>query len=110
MDAATLGLILIIVVALGFDYTNGFHDSANAIATTISTKALTPRAALTLAALMNIVGALVSTKVAATVGPASSPPRPAPAAWSWSSPRSSTRSCGTCSPGISGCPRPRRTR
>ena len=68
MDAATLGLILIIVVALGFDYTNGFHDSANAIATTISTKALTPRAALTLAALMNIVGALVSTKVASTVG------------------------------------------
>ena len=68
MDAATLGLVLIIVVALGFDYTNGFHDSANAIATTISTKALTPRAALTLAAVMNIVGALVSTKVASTVG------------------------------------------
>jgi phosphate/sulfate permease len=55
-------------VALGFDYTNGFHDSANAIATTVSTKALTPRAALTLAAIMNVVGALVSTKVASTVG------------------------------------------
>ncbi|HEY6747285.1 MAG TPA: inorganic phosphate transporter [Mycobacteriales bacterium] len=68
MDAATLGLILIIVVALGFDYTNGFHDSANAIATTISTKAMTPRSALALAAIMNVVGALVSTKVAATVG------------------------------------------
>ena len=68
MDAATLGLLVIIVVALGFDYTNGFHDSANAIATSVSTKALTPRAALLLAAVMNVVGALVSTKVAATVG------------------------------------------
>jgi phosphate/sulfate permease len=68
VDAATLGLGLIVVVALAFDYTNGFHDSANAIATTISTKAMTPRAALALAAIMNVVGALVSTKVASTVG------------------------------------------
>jgi phosphate/sulfate permease len=68
VDAATLGLIVIIVVALGFDYTNGFHDSANAIATTISTKAMTAKSALALAAIMNVVGALVSTKVAATVG------------------------------------------
>ena len=68
MSAATLGLIVIIIVALAFDYTNGFHDSANAIATTVSTKALTPRAALALAAVMNVVGAVVSTKVAATVG------------------------------------------
>ena len=68
MDAATLGLVLIVVVALAFDYTNGFHDSANAIATTVSTKALTPRVALLLAAVMNVIGALVSTKVASTVG------------------------------------------
>jgi phosphate/sulfate permease len=68
VSAATLGLIVIIIVALAFDYTNGFHDSANAIATTVSTKALTPRAALALAAVMNVVGAVVSTKVAATVG------------------------------------------
>jgi phosphate/sulfate permease len=68
VDAAALGLILIILVALAFDYTNGFHDSANAIATTVSTRALTPRAALVLAAVMNVIGALVSTKVAATVG------------------------------------------
>jgi phosphate/sulfate permease len=68
VDAATLGLVLIIVVALGFDYTNGFHDAANAIATTVSTRAMTPRAALALAAVMNVLGALVSTKVAATVG------------------------------------------
>jgi phosphate/sulfate permease len=68
VDTATLGLIVIILVALGFDYTNGFHDSANAIATTISTKAMTARSALALAAIMNVVGALVSTKVATTVG------------------------------------------
>ena len=68
MDAATAGLLLIIAVSLAFDYTNGFHDAANAIATSISTNALTPRAALALAAVMNVVGALVSTKVAATVG------------------------------------------
>ena len=68
MDAATAGLVLIIVVALAFDYTNGFHDAANAIATSVSTRALTPRVALLLAAVMNVVGALVSTKVATTVG------------------------------------------
>jgi PiT family inorganic phosphate transporter len=61
-------VVVIVVVALGFDYTNGFHDSANAIATSISTKALTPRVALAMAAVFNVVGALISTKVAATVG------------------------------------------
>src|SRR3978361_2260424 len=68
MDAAFLALIVIVVVALAFDYTNGFHDAANAIAVAVSTKALTPRAALGLAAVRNLVGALISTKVAATVG------------------------------------------
>jgi PiT family inorganic phosphate transporter len=63
----TVLLVVIVAVALGFDYTNGFHDSANAIATSISTRALTPRVALGMAAVMNVVGALVSTKVAATV-------------------------------------------
>jgi PiT family inorganic phosphate transporter len=61
-------VVVIVVVALGFDFTNGFHDSANAIATSISTKALTPRVALAMAAVMNVVGALISTNVAATVG------------------------------------------
>jgi phosphate/sulfate permease len=61
-------LVVIILVALAFDYTNGFHDSANAIATSVSTRALTPRVALTMAAIMNVVGALVSTKIATTVG------------------------------------------
>jgi inorganic phosphate transporter, PiT family len=61
-------LVTIVVVALAFDYTNGFHDAANAIATSVSTRALTPRAALLLAAVMNLVGALVATGVAQTVG------------------------------------------
>src|SRR3954466_5999666 len=68
MDAALLALIVIVIVALAFDYTNGFHDAANAIAIAVSTKALTPRIALGVAAVMNLVGALISTKVAATVG------------------------------------------
>ena len=68
MDASLLALIVIVVVALVFDYTNGFHDAANAIAVAVSTKALTPRTALALAAVMNLVGAVISTKVAATVG------------------------------------------
>ena len=68
MDPAFVALIVIVLVALAFDYTNGFHDAANAIAVAVSTKALTPRVALALAAVMNLVGALISTKVAKTVG------------------------------------------
>ncbi len=56
----TLGiLIAVVLIALAFDYTNGFHDAANAIATSVSTRALTPKVALTLAAVMNFVGALL---------------------------------------------------
>jgi PiT family inorganic phosphate transporter len=61
-------IVMVIVVALGFDYTNGFHDAANAIATTISTRAMTPRAALAMAAVMNLLGAFLGTSVASTVG------------------------------------------
>jgi PiT family inorganic phosphate transporter len=68
MTGLTIGLVVIVVVALAFDYTNGFHDAANAIAVAVSTKALTPRAALALAAVANLAGALISTKVAGTVG------------------------------------------
>ncbi len=68
MDATFVGLLVIVLVALAFDYTNGFHDAANAIAVAVSTKALTPRVALALAAVMNLVGALLSTEVAKTVG------------------------------------------
>ncbi len=60
-------VILVIGVALAFDYTNGFHDAANAIATSVSTRALTPRVALALAAVMNLIGAFLGQKVAKTV-------------------------------------------
>jgi PiT family inorganic phosphate transporter len=61
-------LVLIVVfVALAFEYINGFHDTANSIAMGVSTRALTPRMALTLAATMNLVGALVGTAVAKTI-------------------------------------------
>ncbi|RBY86981.1 inorganic phosphate transporter [Blastococcus sp. TF02A-26] len=68
MDGAFIALIVIVLVALAFDYTNGFHDAANAIAVAVSTKALTPRVALALAAVLNLIGALLSTEVAKTVG------------------------------------------
>jgi phosphate/sulfate permease len=64
----TVLAVIIVVVALGFDYTNGFHDSGNAIATAVSTRALTPRVALVMAAFFNVIGALISTKVAKTIG------------------------------------------
>ncbi|MFF3399168.1 anion permease [Streptomyces sp. NPDC002659] len=63
----TFALIVTIGVALGFTYTNGFHDSANAIATSVSTRALTPRAALVMAAVMNLAGAFLGQGVAKTV-------------------------------------------
>jgi PiT family inorganic phosphate transporter len=63
-----LPVIAIIVIALAFDYTNGFHDAANAIATSVSTRALTPRAALIMAAVANLAGALLGTEIAKTVG------------------------------------------
>jgi inorganic phosphate transporter, PiT family len=59
---------VVILFALGFDYTNGFHDAANAIATSVSTRALTPRLALAVAALGNLGGAFLGGRVAATVG------------------------------------------
>jgi PiT family inorganic phosphate transporter len=65
--ATTVIVVLVVVVAFAFDYTNGFHDAANAIATAISTRALTPRVALTIAAVMNFVGAFLGQKVANTV-------------------------------------------
>ncbi len=65
MDVALV--VLVVALALGFDYTNGFHDAANAIATSVSTRALTPRAALIMAAVMNFAGALLGTEVAETI-------------------------------------------
>lgn len=67
-DATLIMLVLVIIAALAFDYINGFHDTANAIATCVSTRALTIRAAIVMAAVLNFAGAMVSTKVAATIG------------------------------------------
>ena len=61
-------LVVVVVVALGFDFTNGFHDTANAVATSISTRALSPRMAVAVASVANLVGAFVTTAVATTVG------------------------------------------
>lgn len=61
-------LVIIVVVALVFDFTNGAHDCANAIATVVSTKVLTPRAAVIMAASLNLVGAFLGTEVATTLG------------------------------------------
>ena len=63
-----VAIVLIVIVALAFDFTNGFHDAANAIATSISTRALTPRVALAMSAVLNLVGAFIATNVAGTVG------------------------------------------
>jgi PiT family inorganic phosphate transporter len=68
LDASLLLLFLVIAAALIFDFINGFHDTANAIATCISTRALSVRSAILMAAVLNFVGAMISTKVAATIG------------------------------------------
>src|SRR3954451_25304388 len=60
-------LWIVLPTALAFDFTNGFHDTANAVATSISTRALSPRVAVTLAAALNFVGAFLSISVAATI-------------------------------------------
>ena len=68
MSSAHLLVILIVFIALAFDYTNGFHDAANAIATTVATKALSAKQALAMAAIGNLIGAFISEGVAKTVG------------------------------------------
>ncbi|WP_410809731.1 anion permease [Micromonospora sp. 067-2] len=67
MTANTVILVLVIVVALAFDFTNGFHDTANAMATSIATGALRPKVAVLLSGLLNLVGAFLSVEVALTV-------------------------------------------
>jgi PiT family inorganic phosphate transporter len=61
-------LVITIIVALAFDFTNGFHDTANSVATSISTRALSPRLAVLIAAIANLAGAFATTAVAKTVG------------------------------------------
>ncbi|MEE2815170.1 MAG: inorganic phosphate transporter, partial [Actinomycetota bacterium] len=67
METAALIVVLVIALALFFDFTNGFHDTANAMATPIATGALKPKTAVLLAAVLNLVGAFLSTEVAKTV-------------------------------------------
>src|SRR5256886_17034541 len=64
----TLLLVLVVILALAFDFSNGWHDSANAIATVVSTHVLTPGRAVLLAAILNIAGAFMSTAVAKMIG------------------------------------------
>jgi PiT family inorganic phosphate transporter len=66
--SASLLLVLIVVVALSFDFTNGFQDTANAVALTVSTRALPPRVAVLVAAVANLAGAFTTVAVAKTVG------------------------------------------
>jgi PiT family inorganic phosphate transporter len=63
----TFILVLVVITALGFDFTNGFHDTANAMATSIATKALSPRVAVAISGVLNLVGAFLSLAVAATI-------------------------------------------
>ncbi|MCC3323142.1 inorganic phosphate transporter [Gordonia bronchialis] len=67
MSAEMLILVLLVITALGFDFTNGFHDTGNAMATSIATGALKPKVAVGLSAILNLVGAFLSVEVAATI-------------------------------------------
>src|SRR3982750_3873299 len=60
-------LVAVVVIALGFDFTNGFHDTANAIATSVGTRAVTPRVAVLVASVANLAGAFVTTAVAKNI-------------------------------------------
>jgi PiT family inorganic phosphate transporter len=68
MDSGFAILVLVVIVALAFDYVNGFHDTANAIATVVATRVLSPLQAVLMAAILNFVGAMMGTAVATTVG------------------------------------------
>ncbi|MFH1157815.1 MAG: inorganic phosphate transporter [Pseudomonadota bacterium] len=68
METVSVLLVVIVVLTLIFDYVNGFHDSANAIATVVSTRALSPGVAVLYAGILNLAGAMMGTEVAATIG------------------------------------------
>src|SRR5512141_1009173 len=63
----SIGLVIVVLLALTFDFINGFHDTANSIATSVSTRVLSPRQAIMMAAVLNFAGAVVSSKVAKTI-------------------------------------------
>jgi PiT family inorganic phosphate transporter len=68
MDTLTLMLVAVVILAVFFDYINGFHDTANAIATSVATRALHPRVAIVMATAFNFIGAFAGTAVAKTIG------------------------------------------
>jgi PiT family inorganic phosphate transporter len=68
IEGVTLSLVVIVALAIAFDYINGFHDTANAIATSVATRALRPQYALLMAAAFNFIGAFAGTAVAKTIG------------------------------------------
>src|SRR5437899_12444450 len=74
LDASLLLLLLIIALGLAFDFINGFHDTANAVATSIATRVLSPGRAVLMAGVLNFVGALSGTGVATTIGMGIVPP------------------------------------
>jgi inorganic phosphate transporter, PiT family len=67
MEISLSIVVVVVVTALAFDFTNGFHDTANSVATTIATGALRPRTAVILAGALNLVGAFLSVQVAKTI-------------------------------------------
>ena len=78
MDWALIFTIIVVIIAIGFDFTNGFHDAANAIATSVGTRALSPKTALIMAAVFNLIGAFVGywtgSGVAKTIQSVTTPP------------------------------------
>ncbi|MFL5756718.1 MAG: inorganic phosphate transporter, partial [Chloroflexota bacterium] len=68
MDGVTVMLVFVILLAVAFDYTNGFHDTANSIATSVATRALSPGWAILMATAFNFIGAFAGTAVAVTIG------------------------------------------
>ena len=68
MDGVTAMLVIVVLLAIAFDYVNGFHDTANAIATSVATRALSPRTAILMATAFNFIGAFAGTAVAKTIG------------------------------------------
>src|SRR3954454_2178906 len=67
MNTTMFIVVVVVITALAFDFTNGFHDSANAMATSVATGALRPKIAVLIAAVLNLVGALLSTEVSKTI-------------------------------------------
>ena len=116
LGAGTLALVALgLLFALGFEFANGFHDTANAVATVIYTHTLLPTAAVIWSGLWNFIGVLVSSGAVA-FGIVNLPPADlvagagtgarSGASFAWCSPCWARRSCGTSAPGISAC-RPR---